>query len=69
MELTKIQARREALNAYENAIERVNSLLDYELNIISGKYEWANDTDIESAKVRCATLHDIIAILEREALK
>lgn len=69
MELTKIQARREYLNAYENAIERVNSLLGYELDIISGKYEWPNDTDIERAKVRCATLHDIISILETEALK
>lgn len=69
MELTKIQAQREVLNAYENAIERVDSLLDYELNIISGKYDWANDTDIERAKVRCATLYGIIANLENEALK
>ena len=69
MEISKIEARREQLKAYENVIERVNAELDYELNIISGKYEWANENDIERAKVRCTALHGIIAILENEALK
>lgn len=69
MELSKIECRLEEMKAYENVIERVNEELNYELNVISGKYEWANENDIERAKVRCAALHDIIAILEREALK
>jgi len=68
MEFSKIERRREELKAYGNILERVNQELEYELNLISGKYSWANEIDIERAKIRAETLHTIILNLENEAL-
>lgn len=69
MEFTKIERRRIELKAYANAIECLNTELNYELNVISGKYNWATERDIESAKIRSETLITIITNLENEALK
>ena len=69
MEFTKIERRREELNAYANAIEQVNIALRFELNFISGEYSWADEEDIERAKIRAEILHTIVLNLEAEALK
>lgn len=69
MEFTKIERRRIELKAYANAIKCLNNELNYELNVISGKYNWPTERDIETAKIRCETLNTIINNLENEALK
>lgn len=69
MEFTKIERRREELKAYSNAIERLNTELACEDNIISGVYSWASEEEIERAKIRAEILHTIVLNLEEEALK
>ena len=69
MEFTKIERRREELNAYAKAIEQVNIALRFELDLISGEYSWAKEEDIERAKIRAEILHTIALNLEEEALK
>lgn len=69
MGITKIEARREQLNAYSIAIDKINQAIEFELLVVQGKYEWADEEDIERAKIRCTALHNIRNIIEQEALK
>ena len=69
MEFSQIEIRREQLKAFLNAIECVKQQLLFELDLISGKLEWAKEEDIERAKIRAEVLHIIIIELENVALK
>ena len=67
MAISKIERRREQLNAYADLIEKANLSLDFESNVIAGKYDWVNEEAIERAKIRAETLHDIITMLDNAA--
>lgn len=69
MEFSRIEIRREQLKAFSNAIECVKQELSFELDLISGKWEWAKEEDIERAKIRAEILHTIIIDLENVAVK
>lgn len=69
MEISKIEAKKEVLDAYANVIAYAQAEQQRELNFARGNYGQRNKTDIERAQIRAGAFCDIACILERDILK
>ena len=70
MEISKIEAQKEVLDAYLKVIAYANAEQQREVTFYARvNYENKNKADIERAQIRAAAYCDIMSILERAVLK
>lgn len=70
MEISKIEAQKEVLDAYSKVIAYANVQQQREVTFYArGNYEDKDKDEIERSQIRAAAYCDIMSILERAILK
>lgn len=69
MEISKIEAKKEALDAYARVIAYAYTEQQREIHFVRVNHGQIDKADIERAQIRAAAFCDIACILERAAVK